>query len=386
MKRVCIVRHNYYPQEAHVRRNAEALLSHGYEVDIICLKQKNQLCREIVHGINVYRLPVEHLRRGISRYLFEYSVFFLFASWKLFRLHLIRRYKVIEVDNLPDFLVFTSLIPKLLGAKVVLYFFELMPEVFADQFNISSDHVMVRLLRWLEKLSANWADHILAANGICQREILESRGISAMKMSVVLNVPYDRIILQQFSPSNDNGDFRLITHTSLLKRYGVQTLIKAVPLLKKEIPQLEVKVLGEGEYRPQLEELSQSLGVTDCVHFTGFVSVEEMISCIANAHVGIVSLFPQRQPQMPNKLFEYLAMGKPVVTTSLPAIKPYFDENSVMYYQPDDEHDLARCILELYRNPEKRAALAAAGSAVYQKYRWSVMKNEYLKIFQQLTR
>jgi glycosyltransferase involved in cell wall biosynthesis len=176
----------------------------------------------------------------------------------------------------------------------------------------------------------------------------------------------------------------LITHTSLLKRYGVQTLIKAVPLLKKEIPQLEIKVLGAGEYRPQLEELSQSLGAMDCVHFAGYVSVEEMLSCIAKAHIGIMSLLPQKQPQMPNKLFDYLAIGTPVVATSLPAIIPYLNENSVMYYKPDDENDLARCILELYRNPGKRAALAASGSTDYQKYRWSVMKYEYLKVYEQM--
>ena len=82
---------------------------------------------------------------------------------------------------------------------------------------------------------------------------------------------------------------------------------------------------------------------------------------------------------------EYMAMGKPAVVTSIPAIKAYYDSNSVMYYEPDDEHDLARCVLELFRNPEKRAKLAAAGSASYQQYRWSVIKYEYLRVYDKLT-
>lgn len=383
-KRICMVTHHYYPH-LHIRRDVEALIEHGYEVDIICLKRKGQKSREVIDGLTVYRLPVERHRRGAMRYMFEYSAFFLLAFWKLTWLSVRKRYKVIEVHNMPDFLVFTSLVPKLLGAKVVFYFFELMPEVFADEFNVSSDHVMFKLLCWLEKRSANWADHIIGANGICQKNILVSRGIPTSKISLVLNVPSEDIFNPQSAPSNNNGVFRLITHTSLLKRYGVQTLIKAVPLLKKEIPQLEVNILGIGEYGPQLEALSQSLGVTDHVHFPGFVSVEEMLSLLSQAHIGIVSLLPQKQPQMPTKLFEYLAIGKPVVTTSLPAIKPYLDENSVMYYQPDDEYDLARCVLELYKNPEKRAALAAFGSASYLKYHWSTMKYEYLKVFDELT-
>jgi len=383
-KRVCIIKQGYYPQYSHVLKDAETLTKHGYEVDIICLRSKGQKSHEVVQGVNVHRLPLERHRSGIMRYIYEYTYFFLLTFWQLTCLSLTRRYKVVEVDNLPDFLVFTTLVPKLLGAKIVLYFFELMPEVFADQFNVDSNHVTIKLLRGLEKISANWADRIIAANGICQYEILKGRGIPASKMSMVLNVPDDNIMSRQSSRGNDNGVFRLITHTSLLKRYGVQTLIKAVPLLKKEIPQLEIKVLGAGEYRPQLEELSQSLGAMDCVHFAGYVSVEEMLSCIAKAHIGIMSLLPQKQPQMPNKLFDYLAIGTPVVATSLPAIIPYLNENSVMYYKPDDENDLARCILELYRNTGKRAALAASGSTDYQKYRWSVMKYEYLKVYEQL--
>jgi len=266
----------------------------------------------------------------------------------------------------------------------VLYFFELMPEVFADRFNVGPNHVMIKLLRWLEKASANWADHIIAANGIRQQEVLQSRGISASKMSVVLNVAHGNVFSQQTSPSSNGGQFCVITHGSLLERYGVQTLVRAVSLLRGEIPQLEANVLGQGEYRGQLEELSQSLGVADRVHFRGWVSTDDMLSLLTQAHVGIVSLLPQKQPQMPVKLFEYLALGKPTVVTSLPAVKPYFNNDSVMYYEPDNEHDLARCILELYRNPDKRTALAASGSAAYQQYHWPVMKYEYLKVFDEL--
>ena len=110
----------------------------------------------------------------------------------------------------------------------------------------------------------------------------------------------------------------------------------------------------------------------------------EVPAYINEADVGVVAV-QCKFPALGNKLFEYLALGKPAMATSIPAIKAYFDDNSVMFYEPDNEHDLARCVLELYRNPEKRAALAAAGSAVYQKYRWSVMKYEYLKVYDRLT-
>ena len=385
MKRVCIVRHNYYPDEAHVRRDAETLLHHGYEVDVICLKRREQKSQETFRGIRVYRLPVEHHRRGILRYIFEYFAFFFLTSWKLTWLYLKKKYDVVEVDNLPDFLVFVTIFPKLLGAKVIFYVFDNMPDVFVDNFMISPDHVWIRLLRFVEKASTGWADHVIATQSHC-KELLQSRGVSGSKISVVLNVPDESVFNHFSSPNSNDSHFRLITHGSLLERYNIQTLIRAVPLLKGDIPDLKVIIAGDGEYRSGLEDLAQSMGVKQYVDFTGWLPVEKVHSQIAQSHIGVVVIPAGVNPSMPNKLFEYLALGRPTVITSVPAIKAYLDDSSAMFYEPDNERDLARCILELYRNPEKRAALAAASSAIYQKYRWSVMKYEYLKVFDTMTK
>jgi glycosyltransferase involved in cell wall biosynthesis len=383
MKRICMVRHGYYPGMQPNMRNAETLVSHGHEVDIICLGEKGEKRREVVRGVRVYRLQREHRRRGLLRYAFEYATFFFLAFWKLSWLSLKRRYQVVEVSGIPDFLVFSAIIPRLLGATVILFLLDHTPGVFADSFGLGPNHVVVKLLRLVERISARWADYCIGTQ-IVNKQILESHGVPSSKISVVLNVPAVDFSNYQASPSNDNGTFSLITHGHLLKRYAVQTLIRAVPLLIEEIPYLKVRVVGDGEYRPELEQLAQSLGIAEYVDFTGWVPQVKVPEYISEAHIGVVVIPSGMNPAMPNKLLEYLAMGKPAVVTDIPAIKAYFDDNSVMYYEPDNEHDLAHCILELYRNPEKRAALAASASAVYQQYRWPVMKYEYLKVFDKL--
>jgi len=383
MKRVCMVRHCYYPGVQPNTRNAEALVSYGYEVDIICMGRKGEKRREVIRGVRVYRLQREHRRRGLLRYAFEYSTFFLLAFWKLSWLSLQRRYQVVEVSGIPDFLVFAAIIPKLLGAAVILYLLDHTPGVFADNFGVGPNHTVVKLLRLVERTSVRWADYCIGTQ-IINKQILKSHGVPSSKISVVLNVPDENFSNHHSSPGNDNGAFRLITHGTILERYGVQTLIRAVPLLIEEIPRLKVKVVGDGEYRPQLEQLAQSLGITKYIDFPGWVPQIEVPAYISEAHIGVVVIPSGVNPAMPNKLLEYLAMGKPAVVTSIPAIKDYCDGNSVMYYEPDNEHDLARCILELYRNPEKRTALAASGSAVYQQYHWPVMKYEYLEVFDKL--
>ncbi len=385
MKRICMVRNNYYPGMQPNRRNAETLVSYGYEVDVICLKNKGEKSEDVINGVRVYRLPIEHHRGGILRYLFEYSSFFFLAFWKLTWLFLRRRYQVVEVSGIPDFLVFTALIPRLMGAEVIFYLMDHTPEAFMENFKVSSDHMVIKLLRLVERISARWADYCIGTQ-IINKQILESHGVPSSRISVILNVPEDSAFKRQSYPSDDNGVFRLITHGTLLEKYGVQTLIRALPLLKEEIPNLKLKVVGAGEYRPRLEHLAQSLDVAKYVDFIGLVPQSEIPAYIAEAHIGVVTIMTKTNPMLPNKLFEYLAMGKPAVTTSIPAIRAYFDDSSVMYYEPDDERAMAQCILDLYKNPKKRQKLAAAGLEAYQKYQWNTMKYEYLKIFDKLTK
>jgi glycosyltransferase involved in cell wall biosynthesis len=381
LRRICIVRHNYYPEEAHVRRDAETLVAHGYEVDVICLKKNGQKSRESVHGVNIYRLPVEHHRRGVPRYLLEYTAFTFIASLVLGWLFLTRRYKVIQVISMPETLFFTALFPKILGAKVVLYVFDHTPETFAGMYCISTNNPLIRIMCLLSKVCLSLANYIIVPE-LMNLDIVRSRGIPDSKTSLVFNVPDEGVFDNSAHPHNNHDNFCLITHGSILEKYGVQTMIRAVPLLTDDIPNLKVLIVGEGEYRPRLEELSQSLGAEGYVHFTGLVPFEEVSGLIAQADIGVV---PVIAPMLPNKLFEYWAMGKPVVITRNTATEACINDGSVIFYEPDNEQDLARCILELYRNPDKRAALAASGSEVYQKYRWPVMKYEYLKVFDKLT-
>jgi colanic acid biosynthesis glycosyl transferase WcaI len=148
------------------------------------------------------------------------------------------------------------------------------------------------------------------------------------------------------------------------------------------IPEIQVKIVGDGEYRPQLKELVKTLHLENYICFTGFVPMETIPGLISQSDIGVVPVLMQMQP---TKLFEYVAIGTPVVSADFPAIRICFNEDSVRYYTPGDAQQLAGCILDLYRDPEKRMALSKASSNIYQKYHWSVMKLEYLKVFDNLT-
>lgn len=382
MKRVCIVRHAYYPEKPPTKRDAETLVAHGYEVDVICLRDKGEKGYELLNGVNIHRLPIAHRRTGVLRYAFEYIAFPILASLKLTWMYLRKRYRVIEVNAMPEFLVFSTIIPRLLGARVILNLLDHSPIVVMQKFNVGYDHLLVRLLRFLEKASFRYAHHIILHFMISQNGY-EKWGIQASKSSIVLNVPDEEIFNPESSSpkEREHDNFQIVTHGSLLEQYGVQTLIKAVPLLVPHIPDLKVEVVGDGEYRPKLEQLVKELHLEDYMHFTGFVPMESIPDHILKADVGVISILIS---MVPNKLFEYIALSTPVVSSDFPAIRACFDSNMVMYFETGNEKDLASCILELYRDPARSAALSTSALAAYQELRWKHQQYEYIKVFEKM--
>ena len=216
MKRVCIVRQKHYPQQRNLRRNAEALVKAGYEVDVICVGRKGQKKGETMNGVNLHRIKLSYHRGKVFWYIFEYIAFFIRASIKLAWFSMKKRYDVVEVHTMPDFLVFVTVFPKLIGSKIILYMFENTPYLFTSSFGTSQNHIIARILRFIEKISAGYADYVLVSDGEPYKEILESRGIRSEKITVILNVPDDDIFDPQLVSTNGNGHyFRLVVVSTI---------------------------------------------------------------------------------------------------------------------------------------------------------------------------
>ena len=120
-KHAAMVLFSFYPEDPRPRRAAEALVSAGMSVDLICLREgKEDAKREVFNGVDIRRVPVNKRRGGVMGYLYQYSAFLLMSSWIIAVRSLSRRYDLVYVNNMPDFLVLSGLFPKLFGAKVLL--------------------------------------------------------------------------------------------------------------------------------------------------------------------------------------------------------------------------------------------------------------------------
>lgn len=380
-KRVCLVRQNYFPEEDHVRKNVDALTGAGFQVDVICLRAPGEAAREEYHRGTVSRLPLTHKRTSKFRYLFEYGGFFLMAFWLLSIRSIRHRYDIVELYNVPDLLVFAALPAKLMGSKIIFYMFEMTPEQTGNNYDLGEDSRLVRFLRWAEGRSVRFAHRVITVSPYQRDQIMErSRPLS--EPAIVMNVPEESLFKPSRAAQEPDSAFRVITHGSILKRYGIQTLIRAVPYLTDRIPELEVTILGDGEYRDELAQLSAELGVTDHVRFVDSIPHKFVPDMIARMDIGVV---PMSIPWiLPNKLFEYIAMRRPVVSSNSPSLTGLFDDSAIAYFTPDDEHDLARRVLELYDDPARAEQLAHNAHKVYQRYRWENARLEYIGVHEDL--
>ena len=157
-------------------------------------------------GVGVFRLPMKRLRGSKFAYLWQYTRFLLSAFWFLARNSLVKKYDVVHVHNMPDFLVFAALVPRLRGARILLDLHDPMPELMMSIYGLAADRGAVRLLRMLERCSIRFAHLVLTPN-ITFKDLFVSRGCPPDKMQIVMNSPqievFDPARVPKHPPARD---------------------------------------------------------------------------------------------------------------------------------------------------------------------------------------
>jgi glycosyltransferase involved in cell wall biosynthesis len=390
MLRVAAVAYTYYRSDPRVRREAEALAARGDEVVVLCLRAPGEPAEETVRDVRVRHLRLSRYRGGNSLlYVGGYLAFFALAFFALAAAHLRRRFHLVHVNNMPDFMVFTALVPRLGGARVILDIHDTMPETYRDKFGVGDGHWLIRLLRLQERLSARFADHVLAAVHT-EKEALVAHGLDGSRIEVLLNLPDPRVFANSGPavPAAGPGEFRLVFHGTLARRLGVDLAVRAVAQLRDEMPGLRLDLIGDGDQRPELVALAQELGVEDRVRFSeGFVPVEELPALLRGADLGVI---PTRQEistryMLPTKLLEYIALGIPALVAPTYTIRHYFDEDQVAFFAPEDVGSLAKEIRALAADPERRRRLAANSARFLESCSWDEHRKVYLDLVDRLT-
>ena len=387
-----MVTHSYYEEDPRVRREAEALAAGGRQVDVFALRRSADPPDEVLDGVRVRRLGVQrHQGAGLRTYLVEYLAFLAQAGLALTRAHRRRRYALVQVHTLPDFLVFAATPLRVAGVPVILDLHEAMPEFFRSRFRGQAGRIGYALLRAQEAAAIRFSSAVITVNEALG-DRLRGLGVPDAKLAIIPNAPS----LVRFDASRHpgrsfmaDGTLRLVYAGALSPIYELDVVLVAVARLAESRPELPVslELYGRDFAEVPLRDVAAALGIGDRVTFHGRIPIDDVPAAIAAADIGLA---PTRRSaftdfSLSTKAFEYAAMSRPVVASRLPMVERTFGDD-VSTYVPGDADDLVIALLHLVDDPDAREAQVSRALERVRGLAWEAEAPRYLALVDGLAR
>ncbi len=385
--RVAIVVHATFPADPRIRRQADALLEAGYEVDVFALRDPGQSSEERDGALRTIRLPVRRRFAGFAGHMAEYLAFAGFAAVRLTREHRRRRYRLVQVATLPDFLVAAAGVLKLAGVPLLLDLHEDMPAFFDDRFAGAALRPLRPALRSVARGAAAMADAILTVHEPL-RELSLARGVPPEKITVVMNSADGRLFDPARHPRRgfmEDGELRLVHHSSLQRIYGLEVAVEAVARLPRHLA-ARLDVYGDGPYQPQIAAAIDRTATGDRIVLHGRVAMDDLPAILAASDLALVPSLPEPylQYSLSTKLLEAVAMGVPVIASDLATFRAHFSGSALHFVPGGEPAALAAAIVELAGDPEAAAALAATAQREAVPYAWTRQAARYVEVVDRL--
>jgi glycosyltransferase involved in cell wall biosynthesis len=176
---------------------------------------------------------------------------------------------------------------------------------------------------------------------------------------------------------------------TLNSHQGLDIAIKAFAKIKNQLPNAEFHIYGEGPMKPQLVTLAAELGLNGNVSFKDLVPIEQIARLMADTDLAVV---PKRASSAfgteaaSTKVFEFLALGVPVIVSRTKIDSFYFNDSTVKFFESENVDDLAQCMLQLAQDQPLRSQLAKNGIEYAQQNSWDVKQQDYLRLVDSMVR
>jgi glycosyltransferase involved in cell wall biosynthesis len=373
-----MVVHAHYPLgEPRVQREARAARDAGYEVCVLALRGEGERASELVDGVMVHRAPLRHRRGGgLIVILFEYLAFCLYAAWWLAWRCLREPFDIVHVHNPPDVLVFSALGPKLRGASLLLDVHDLSSHIFGARFGGVIGRAATAALVWNERLAARFVDRVVTVHEPYRRELVH-HGISASRIEIVMNAVDDAVLERTACEPSPlvapAADFRLAYHGTLTHWYGVDLIVDALARLRAGGVDAAAVIVGDGDALPSLRARVEELGLSEHVLLSGcYLPIEQALAVVRTADCGVIPNRPSEINRfaLSSKLFEYVALGIPVVVSELETLAAHFSSDEVTFFAPGYAASLTAALTWVKDHPAEARERAERAAVRAQQYAW----------------
>lgn len=354
---ICFILDGEYPFDPRVEKEAISLVKCGYEPHIICKTKKRIFAEERINSVQIHRikLPIFVNKRELDKFI-DYLVFPIFSCMKLRKLLRKWKFDTVVVANPPDnLLISINIFAKSLGIKkVVNDFHDPFSILVKTHFNNSA---LVYMAKFLEKLALVTCDEAITVNELC-KDILRknhNRKISVVKNYPSSEIKEDKAKVQEIH--NDFGDNIAVFIGNLIYQNGPQHLIEAGINSKDFFKDKNIKILiiGGGNLFETLKKRIDDENGSDVIRLLGKVDHETAMNFLAATSVVIIPISdtPISRIMSPNKLFEAIYFNKPIIISDLDCFKS-IGNDSFIYFKSNDHKDLAKKILCVFENIDKK--------------------------------
>lgn len=352
------------PFDRRVWQECTTLRDAGWTVDVICPRgeKRDTEPEAVIDGVRIHRYPLRAATGGPAGYLREYGS----ALWHTARLaRTVGPVDVVHACNPPDLLFLPALWLKRRGARFVFDQHDLVPELYLSRFDRGED-LLYRAVCALERLTYRAADVVLATNESYRDVAIRRGGQWPEDVFVVRSAPRtDRFQPVPPEPELKRGKPHLLCYLGVMgPQDGVDYALRALAKLRDECGRTDwhAVFVGSGDAFDAMVELSRQLGLAGQVEFTGRIPDADLVRCLSTADVCLSPdpRNPLNDVSTMNKVLEYMAMGRPIVSFDLREARVSAGEAAV-YAPANDEAAFAGLIATLLDDPEKRARMGKIG-------------------------
>ena len=226
-----------------------------------------------------------------------------------------------------------------------------------DRRSWKSGSFRARWYRLLDGWSCRLADAVLLDTNAQIDYFVREFGLSRNKFFRIF-IGTDADVFHPLEGEKNRSSFRVHFHGTYIPLHGIEHIIDAVPELLAQ--SVELDIAGDGKSKPQILARAAVLGVADRIRFYGDTTHEELVRLMANVDVclGIFGDSEKARLVIPNKIYEYAAVKKPVITLDTPAMRELFDERSMVLIPDAKPVTISNAVRRLASDPALRARLA----------------------------
>ncbi len=259
---------------------------------------------------------------------------------------------------------------RLFGSQRIIY--------EAHEYFAGHELLLRRPLRravWLgiERLAIPKISHLLTVSEPLA-QLYQKRYPKLKQISVIRNVP-PRTPFRHADTPPPNADgriFTLVFHGYFHKGRALQQMIQAMALLQTQTVRL--LLVGDGPLASELRQAVHKLGLNDRVAFHDFLPQNRLLPFLSRADLGMVLIqpdSPNRAYSLPNKFFELIGAGVPVLASTIPTLTAYVQKYDIgKCVNPDDPAEIAAAIDEIARNKSRLAQWKAHCQTAAEELNW----------------